>query len=503
MYYTSASIEFANQLLAAAYSYVDYIALESSHEDRPISALRIHAGTATGRRAVVFVGGTHARELMNPNLLVDLTLRLLTSYQNGSDIVLGERTWPANWIKTYMEALDIIILPNANPDGREHVFSSDAMWRKNRSPLPATSCVGVDLNRNYDHLHGIRTYHPSWGTTTSSSQCSDLYFGPSALSEPETRNVKQLLDDYDVDCLVDVHSYSELVIHPWGHALTQTNDPSQRFTLVDTSGWQELPTDAPDYKEYMPPKDLERFQKVGQAAADAIHDVRGRTYVVEFGTDLYETTGTTSDYAYSRHVADPDLRKTYGFTFETGPWVGNGQDSFQPAFPEAQNIIDEGMSGLIAILQQCTCAIHLIGWDLFGLSISKTLTAMRAVRDERLLTSDAGATWAEVLHRHQPELALRAGKDGAFRHAAGELIATVGELLERDELDKKRMRRIRKLLAELRSCDISNELAGDLRRLEMVAKRFQGLDLDDAISLATEIAFDEPQAIARAGGRKR
>lgn len=495
MYWTSGSIQFANQYLAANHSYVDYIALEDSHEGRPISALHIHAGSAKGRRAVVFVGGTHAREVMNPNLLVELVLSLLTSYQNNSDIVLGKRVWPANHVKTYMEALDIIILPNVNPDGREAVLGGDTMWRKNRRQLQGTSCIGVDLNRNYDLLHGIETYHPSYGTTTSSSPCSDLYFGPGAFSEPETRNVKKLLDDYDVDCLVDVHSYSELVLHPWGHAHTQTTDPTQRFTLVDTSGWNVLPNDAPGFEEYMPPQDLERFQKVGQAAADAIHDVRGRTYVVEPGTDLYETTGTTSDYTYSRHVADSELRKTYGFTFETGPWKGSGQASFQPPFPEAQNIIEEGMSGLISILQSCTCAIHLIGWSLFGSRAADTLTAMRAVRDDRLLTTEEGSTWAEVLERHQPELAVCSGSDDAFRHAAGEVFTTVAEMLSREKLDKKRMKRIRELLAELSACESSSELRGDLRRLSMVSRRLQGMHLDEAVSLASEIAYSDPEAI--------
>ena len=205
MYYTSASIEFINKLIAGVYSYVDYIPLEDSHEGRPISALRLRAGTATNRRAVVFAGGTHARELMNPNLLVELVLELITSYQTGSDIVLGGRVWPAEWIKIYMEALDIIVLPNVNPDGREHVLNTYPMWRKNRRPGQNTSCVGVDLNRNFDLLHGIETYDPTWGTTTSSSKCSDLYFGPGAFSEPETRNVKKLLDDYDVE--KDIESF--------------------------------------------------------------------------------------------------------------------------------------------------------------------------------------------------------------------------------------------------------------------------------------------------------
>lgn len=499
MYYSSAAIEFATGLITGAFTWVDRIQLEDSHEGRPISALRIHAGSATNRRAVMFVGGTHARELMNPNLLVELVLELIKSYQSGSDIVLGDRVWPAKWIEIYMEALDIIVVPNVNPDGREYVLNTDPMWRKNRRPS-TDSCVGVDLNRNYDLLHGIETYNPMWGTTTSSSKCSDLYFGPGPISEPETRNVRKLLDNYEVHCLVDVHSYSELIIHPWGHALTQTSDPTQRFPLVDTSGWQELPTDAPGYKEYMPPRDLERFQKVGEAAAEAIHDVRGRTYVVEYGTDLYETTGTTSDYAYGRHVSNSELRKTYGFTFETGPWRGSALASFQPPFPEAQHIIEEAMSGLISILRSCTCAIHFIGVDLFGPRADQALTAMRALRDERLLTSEAGASWVEVLDRHQPELAQRATSDGAFRHAAGDLMATVAEVLESGELDEKRMSRARRLLAELRSSGVSAELAEDLRRLESVTSRLDGSSVDEAVSLATEVSFSDPRAIFRPSG---
>ena len=40
------------------------------------------------------------------------------------------------------------------------------------------------------------------------------------------------------------------------------------------------------------------------------------------GRALYATTGTSSDYVYSRHIANPALRKTYGFAFETGPFDG-------------------------------------------------------------------------------------------------------------------------------------------------------------------------------------
>ena len=50
----------------------------------------------------------------------------------------------------------------------------------------------------------------------------DTYHGPGAFSEPETRNVAWLLDRYPTTrypttrFLTDVHSFSELILYPWG-----------------------------------------------------------------------------------------------------------------------------------------------------------------------------------------------------------------------------------------------------------------------------------------------
>lgn len=352
MYARSADIEEIVETLATWLpSLVDRTVLGDSVEGRTISALRIRAGDRTDRPGVLFVGGTHARELLNPDALIELTVGLLRHYLEGTDWVLGGRTWASDVLRETMENLDLVVLPNANPDGREHVFDTNRMWRKNRAPLDDSACVGVDLNRSYDLLWGVETRSAGGGIRTSRSPCADVYVGPGALSEPEARNVARLLDDHAIDCLVDVHSFSELILHPWGHAPNQTTDPQRRFTLVDTSTWDTLPTDAPGYAEFIPAEDLERFETVGADAAQAIADVRGRTYTVQPGTALYPTTGTTSDYAYARHVADPQLRRVFGFTFETGPWTGTAEASFQPPFPEAQRIMEEAVSGLLAVLR--------------------------------------------------------------------------------------------------------------------------------------------------------
>jgi hypothetical protein len=92
--------------------------------------------------------------------------------------------------------------------------------------------------------------------------------------------------------------------------------------------------------------------------------VRGRTYTATTGMGLYPTTGTLSDYAYGRHVADPSLHTTYGYTLETGPQAGNVRDSFHPPDPEL--IKREVESGLLALAQQCIRLVELVGLRLPG-----------------------------------------------------------------------------------------------------------------------------------------
>lgn len=321
---------------------------ERSVQNRSVLALKIAAGSGDNRPGVLLLGGTHSRELMNPDLLVELAVDVVASYQAGTDIVLGGRTWTAADIRRMLDAVDLYLLPCSNPDGRTYVMTVDDMWRKNRRDNSGTSCDGVDLNRNADFV---------WGVTegqTSCSPCTDIYCGPAAFSEPENRNVKHLLDTYPIDCFADVHSYSELVIYPWGHALTQTTNPAQNFTTLPTGTCR--PINRPGYREYLHPDELQRFKDVSARVVAEIAAVRGSQYTPEPGLTLYPTTGTHSDYAYSRHIADPALHKTDGYTIETGPWVGNARDSFHPADPEP--IKREVESGLLALIDSVVTEVN-------------------------------------------------------------------------------------------------------------------------------------------------
>ena len=495
MYRTVAQLDSLSNLLATRFpGYFTRLALpEVSVQGRPVFALRLRAGGGEERRGVLLVGGTHARELMNPDAIIELAVDMFTSHANGTDIVYGGKRWPASDIKLILESLDLWLVPCMNPDGRVHSMTVEAMWRKNRRDNPGTPCDGVDLNRNSDVL---------WGVTqgqTSCSPCSDVYAGPSAFSEPETRNIKHLLDTRRIDCFADVHSYSELILWPWGHAPSQSVDPSKRFTTLASGTCAGIPVAG--YQEYMSTRDQQRFQTVGSRIRDAIAAVRGRSYTSQPSVALYPTTGTQSDYAYSRHIANSSLRKTYGYTLETGPFTGSVESSFQPADPTL--VKRDAKSGMIALMQQCICAIELIGSQVF--SADREVNALRKVRDDLLATTDAGREWISLFERVQTPLLGALMGDKKLLAEAGEVLKRAAavtrndaEALTDEDVDRG-IRVVRALGKKAEGADTRR----DLRAVERQLGSLRGLRMQGAVErLMSEKPHARTSAAKKAATKK-
>ena len=150
MYRTVSQIDSATNLLSVLFPAVFHrVQLpEASVEGRPVYALRMRAGGGGDRRGVLVVGGTHARELMNPDAIIELAIDLLLAHLNETGITYGGRVWSADDIKVIVGALDIWLLPCMNPDGRNFVMTADDLWRKNRRVNAGTPCIGVDPNRS-------------------------------------------------------------------------------------------------------------------------------------------------------------------------------------------------------------------------------------------------------------------------------------------------------------------------------------------------------------------
>ncbi|MGK7894229.1 MAG: M14 family metallopeptidase [Xenococcus sp. (in: cyanobacteria)] len=342
-YLSVTAIESLLQQIANTYSSIcECIPLPNqTHQQRTSRFLQITSNQEQKKPGVLLLGGVHAREIVNPDLLVILAEKLCKAYSNNTGLVFGENSYSKDSLKSIIEKLDIFIFPLVNPDGRAYVQSpgGNPWWRKNRNPNPSLPCEGVDLNRNYDFL---------WesGIGTSSRSCSDIYKGHSAFSEPETKNVIHLLDTYtNIRCMVDVHSYSELILYPWGDDDNQTADPAMNFQNSIYHGLRGTLGDSL-YKEYIDQADLDWYKTTGTKIRDAIAGVRGRNYTLNQSAGLYPTTATSIDYAYARHFKDSSPRKIFSFTLETG-------QEFQPTYSEALKIMEEVSAGLIECCLAC------------------------------------------------------------------------------------------------------------------------------------------------------
>ncbi len=195
--------------------------------DIPVLVLTNQA--ITGPKPVfLLIAAIHARELTTAELATRFAEHLVAGY--GSDPNL-------TWI---LDRHEVHIVPQLNPDGRKEA-EVGAFWRKNvdNDFCSNTSSRGIDLNRNSTFFFG--------GGASSGDQCSDLFRGPSAASEPETSTIEtymaQVFPDQRGDDMNDpapataegvfisLHSFSELVLFPWEGTNTDSPNHGQLQTL--------------------------------------------------------------------------------------------------------------------------------------------------------------------------------------------------------------------------------------------------------------------------------
>jgi carboxypeptidase T len=312
-------------------------------ENRKCHAIKIASGSGLGRIGIYFIGGVHAREWVCPDILIYFVEELAKAYHKNTGIALGGNNFTAAQIKDMVNKLDIFVFPQVNPDGRHFSQTIETTWRKNRRPAPSTQpgCPGVDNNRNFDFLWNYPAYFdPSAPVSNSTNPCDQVYIGPGAISEPETKNVVWMMDSFpNIRFLIDVHSYSKLILYVWGDDDDQTADPNMNFQNPAFNTKRGIAGDAA-YREYIDGCDQALGVKLANRVKNAIHKVRNETYTVQQSFNLYPTAGTSTDYASSRHFADRSKGKIYSYCIECG-------DSFWPTDSERQGIIEDVTAGLL------------------------------------------------------------------------------------------------------------------------------------------------------------
>ncbi|HEX9209102.1 MAG TPA: M14 family metallopeptidase [Bradyrhizobium sp.] len=314
-------------------------------EGRECHAIKIGRGSQPDRPGICFLGGVHAREWGSPDILINFVEQLCGAYRTQTGITIGDVSFSAAQIQGIVNGKDVYVFPQANPDGRHHSMTQAPNWRKNRRPAPAGSdnpdCVGVDLNRNFDFLWNYtKLFDPAAPVANSTDPCDhDVYVGPVAASEPETKNVVWMFDSFpNIRYFIDLHSYSEDILYNWGDDADQSRNPQMSFRNSAFDGKRGVAKDV-KYKEYIAAGDKAAVIKLARQMRAAIRAVRGRDYKVMQSMSLYPTAGSSDDYAYSRHLVDAAKSKIFSYTIEWGS--GDNDTPFHPPYSEMKQIIRE------------------------------------------------------------------------------------------------------------------------------------------------------------------
>ncbi|TRZ01587.1 hypothetical protein DNTS_010152 [Danionella cerebrum] len=164
-------------------------------------------------------------------------LKIVTDY--GRDPVLT----------SILNSYDIFLEIVTNPDGFAYTHNSDRMWRKTRKPNPGSSCVG--------------TYH-----------------GLSINSEPEIKAIVDFVKSHgNLKAFMSIHSYSQMLLYPYGHTST-------------------------------PAKDQAELHELARKATSELQSLYNTAYTFGSMIDtIYQADGVTSDWTYEQGIK-------YSYTFE-------------------------------------------------------------------------------------------------------------------------------------------------------------------------------------------
>jgi murein tripeptide amidase MpaA len=296
-YRSLAEIEARLQALAATYPQLAALSdLGASIQGRQVKMIRITGPGSTATRPAFIIHGTqHAREWVTPMSVMYVVDRFLETYATDARV------------RNIVDHIDFYIMPCVNPDGYEYTRTTNSQWRKNRRDNPGTTCDGVDLNRNWGFQWGYDN------TGSSGNTCSDTYRGTAAFSEPESTNIKQLVDSLAAQGRLrvhwDVHANGQAILSPWGYASSP------------------------------PPPDLPLMNTLGQLIHDGMFSVRGTDYPYGQGSViLYAANGVTRDYSYG-------VRGAMAWSIEMGG------STFQPSVSQILPIAQECLAGLLPLAE--------------------------------------------------------------------------------------------------------------------------------------------------------
>ena len=263
------------------------ISIGTTLEGRNIWAIKLsdNPNIEEDETKILYTGLHHSREPMSYMNLFYYMFWLCENY--GID---DEAT-------KILETRQLWFIPAINPDGlvynQQIAPNGGGLQRKNMRQTCPSSPTGVDLNRNYSFQWGLDDQG------SSGDGCNETYRGSSSFSEPETQAVRDFVDLHDFPIAFNYHSYSNLLIYPFGYS----------------------------YENDAPAEDVETFIEYGEDM------VQYNNYALGTGPELlYPVNGEACDWMYGEHGI-----------FAYTPEIGSQSDGFWPATDRIVPLAEENL----------------------------------------------------------------------------------------------------------------------------------------------------------------
>ncbi len=316
-------------------------------------ALHLSTDFAAKCPVVVIIAAVHGNEWGGCEIAINVAADVLKtlSAPAPSSLVYGPKKFKSHEIHGLLARRDLVIFPLVNPDGREFAQTpgEDRSWRKNRRPpLVDGGPVGVDINRNFDLLFNLAAFDPLAPSPAGATPQSHYYQGPGPFSEPETANVVDLLNSFpSTGWFIDLHCTGPEIRYAWSIDEAGANT-AQNFMNPLFNGQRGS---IGGYQEFLNGTDATEMARLAKRFVADVAAVRNVAYLSGPGFVNAPTSGTSHDYAYSRHRHDPRLGRVLGFYVEWGQIStrnDTGPDD-QPPPAEMSEIIKEVSAGLIGL----------------------------------------------------------------------------------------------------------------------------------------------------------
>ncbi|MCW7539965.1 M14 family metallopeptidase [Aquabacterium sp. A7-Y] len=237
--------------------------------------------TGGNKPKLLINGAIHAREYTTAPLVLEFARWLVKGYGTQAD---------ATWILDHHE---VHLMLHTNPDGRKKA-ETGLSWRKNTNQdyCGATSNQrGADLNRNFSF-----SWNSTGGEGSSGNPCDMTFRGSGPASEPEVRAVERYIrslwrdrrgpglgDAAPADTSgihLDIHSYSQLVLWPWGETATPSGNATAFQTLGRRFAW---------FNGYSPQQSIGLYPTEGTSDGPSYGELGVAAYTFELGTSFFES----------------------------------------------------------------------------------------------------------------------------------------------------------------------------------------------------------------------